>query len=399
MSHGFRSALRLAATVAAAAAVARAAESARRLLDELALERSRRPALAPAQPPATAPPTGAVEPLAPLPRVDTDVGLVASHEQPVQRPTHHAFGPTPSVVPSRGIGFRAEPKPPPPAPSTVHDMVDELEASGELEDDVIEPIWPREVPHFPDPSGADPPLEPSGPSPVDRLLARRHAGDQLGMSSVPEVKERVSAREEPAPAPPRPRGRHRRVTGAVTGTVTNVYQHGLRGLCVELVDDDRAVVAWATTGTKGRFVVDDVPAGTYRLRAYDEVDGDFEKSWHGGARFGEAERLTVRSDRTRRNIDVVLRSKAEIDVDVTVTKKKAAVVVTVTHRATGAPATGTVELSTRDIDAAIPLVNGEAAMTLTGRTSGKKRTIGRKLQIDYLGDHQTRPASVKVRLR
>jgi hypothetical protein len=385
MSHGFRSALRLAATVAAAAAVARAADSARRLLEELALDPPRRPMLGP--PPAAveaAPMSTVVDPLAPPLRIDTGLGLTASHDE-VVRPGYHAFGPAPSVVPSRGIGFRAEPKPSPPAPA-VHATYDELEASGELDGADVEPIWPREVPHRPDPSGADPPVDVPGPSPVDRLLARRHAED---LTTSPTPRARASVEDVVTDA--RHRGRHRRVTGAVTGTVTNVYGHGLRGLCVELIDDDQAVVAWAHTGTKGRFVVDDVPAGTYRLRAYDEVDRDFEKSWHGGARFDEAARVVVKSEGTQRNVDVVLRSKAEIDVDVTVTTRKAALVVTVTHRATGAPATGRVELSTKDFGAAIPLVDGEAAFTLTGRTSGKVR-------IDYLGDHQTRPASVKVRL-
>jgi hypothetical protein len=381
--------LRLVATVAAAAAVARAAESARRLLDELALDPTHRRQMLP--PPGTAvqPPTQArVEPPAPVVplRVDTGLGLTAIHDE-VIAPTHHAFGPVPSVVPSRGIGFRATPQPPPPAP-TVHATYDELEASGELDDADVQPIRPREVPHRPDPSGADPPDDGPGPSAVDRLLARRHAGDVL---TTPKPRTVESVRDVLTDAPPR--GRHRRVTGAVTGTVTNVYGHGLRGLCVELVDDDRAVVAWAHTGTKGRFVIDDVPAGSYRLRAYDEVDGDFEKSWHGGARFGAAQRVTVKPEGTRRNTDVVLRSKATLDVDVTVTRKRAALEVVVTHRATGAPATGIVELSARDISITIPLVDGRAAIALA------RHSTGGKARIDYLGDHQTRPASVKVRLR
>lgn len=387
MSHGVRSALRLAATVAAAAAVARAAESARRLLDELALDPSRRPMLG--SPPAAmeAAPKGAVvEPLAPPLRVDTGLGLTASHDEVIP-PAHHAFGPVPSVVPSRGIGFRATPQPPPPAPA-VHATYDELEASGELDDADVQPLWPREVPHRPDPSGADPPEEGPGLSAVDRLLARRHAGDVI---TTPTPRTVESVRDVVADA--QPRGRHRRVTGAVTGTVTNVYGHGLRGLCVELIDDDRAVVAWAHTGTKGRFVIDDVPAGSYRLRVYDEVDGDFAKSWHGGARFDDAERVDVKSEGTRRNADVVLRSKATLDVDVTVTKKKTALEVVVTHRATGAPATGIVELSAKDISVTIPLVDGRAAIALARRSSGGKA------RIDYLGDHQTRPASIKVRLR
>ncbi|MGI9084638.1 MAG: hypothetical protein ACR2FE_05025 [Aeromicrobium sp.] len=387
MGHGFRSLLRLAAADAAADTVARAAESARRLLDELAPEPARHrqppvPAVWPLSPigePVAVPPQSAVPP-----RLSVPGGEVAAMQgHVVQASTHHAFGPAPSVVPSRGIGFR-----PPP---TTDAMVDELEASGELDDEDHRPTK-REAP----------PDEPAV-SPIDRLLARRHAQDKVS-EPEPEPKpkpakkkppkprpDRVSARDEPAPAPPRPKGKHRRTAGAVSGTVSNVYEHGLRGLRVEIVDDAKKVVASAVTGSKGTFVVDDVPAGTYRLRAHDDVDDDFEKSWHGGAKFGKAETFKVKSAKTRRGIDVVLRSNAQIGVEVTVTQRSAAIAVGVTHQATGAPATGEVELHTKAVDITLPLTHGTTSLALG--------TAGKKLRVDYLGDHQTRSASVKVRLR
>lgn len=119
MRHGFRSALRMAATVVVVAAVARAAASARQILDHGPAEPPRHRADRPSA--------------APMPRAAPSVTVSA-------RSSYHAFGPEPCVVPSRGAGARAA-------------SVTELEASGELDDDPM--------------------------TPTDRLLARRHAGDPV----------------------------------------------------------------------------------------------------------------------------------------------------------------------------------------------------------------------------
>ena len=122
MRHGFRSALRLAATVVVVAAVARAAASARQILDHSAPDPPRHRADRPSA--------------APMPRA---VSLAPSAT--VAAPSsYHAFGPEPCIVPSRGARARAT-------------TVTELEASGELDDDQL--------------------------TPTDRLLARRHAGDAV----------------------------------------------------------------------------------------------------------------------------------------------------------------------------------------------------------------------------
>ena len=118
MRHGFGSALRMAATVVVVAAVARAAASARQILDHGASDPPRHRADRPSvRPPAHATPASTVA----APR------------------RYHAFGPEPCIVPARGAGTRAV-------------AVTELEASGELDDQ---------------------------PTPTDRLLARRHAGDPV----------------------------------------------------------------------------------------------------------------------------------------------------------------------------------------------------------------------------
>jgi hypothetical protein len=381
MGHGFRSALRLAATVAAAAAVARAAESARRVLEQMALDPPRHRAFPLAAPEAFPdPPTPFVAtPLvapAPVAGFIPDLTVTANRDEITTPPIPHAFGPAPSIAPSRGIGFHTTISAP---PTDTTDVI-ELEASGELDDEDGGPA--EKVDEM---------------SPLDTLLARRHASDEAPVAELDDRPARVSARDAPAPARPLP-GQHRRVKGAVSGTVSNVYGRGIRGLRVEVVDEDKAVVASATTGVNGRFVVEEVPAGTYRVRALDDIDDDFETSWHGGSRFRKADDITVRADGTRRGVDVVLRSKAQIDVDATVTRRSADIEVRVTHRATGAPAAGTVQLSTRDIVVVIPLVDGRASITLGGRSAGIERSIGRTLRVDYLGDSQTRPSSVKVRL-
>lgn len=120
MRHGFRSALRMAATVVVVAAVARAAASARQILDHGALDPPRHRADRPS--------------LALTPRHSPPPTIVSAP------PRYHAFGPEPCIVPSRGGGTRAT-------------SVTELEASGELDDDE--------------------------PTPTDRLLARRHAADPV----------------------------------------------------------------------------------------------------------------------------------------------------------------------------------------------------------------------------
>lgn len=120
MRHGFRSALRMAATVVVVAAVARAAASARQILDQGAPDppRHRRDHTSTPHP----------------------ARAVAPEQLSVAPPRYHAFGPEPCIVPSRGAGDRAT-------------SVTELEASGELDDNRL--------------------------SPTDRLFARRHAADPV----------------------------------------------------------------------------------------------------------------------------------------------------------------------------------------------------------------------------
>ncbi|MGH3473603.1 MAG: hypothetical protein ACRDOT_01670 [Aeromicrobium sp.] len=136
MGHGFRSAIRLAVTVATAAAVVGAAASARRMLNQPAPHQPRHRAPRPA--------TDRTRPIRPTtPHLVPAIVLTADlGKATTASPTYHPFGPEPCIVPSHGIEI---PSDNPPA------EVIELEASGELDGD---------------------------PSPTERLLARRHAGDE-----------------------------------------------------------------------------------------------------------------------------------------------------------------------------------------------------------------------------
>ena len=147
MGQGFRSALRLAATVAAAAAVVGAAATARRLLSQPAPDPPRHRA----HHPVTARATHRVRPATPGPA--PAIVLVADPRES-RKPAYHPFGPEPCPVPSRGIEIHSVP----PA-----DVI-ELEASGELD---------------------------GRPSPTERLLARRHAEDEPASGS---------ARDAPTPS-------------------------------------------------------------------------------------------------------------------------------------------------------------------------------------------------------
>ena len=139
MGQGFRSAVRLAATVAAAAAVVGVAATARRLLSQPAPDPPRHRALHP-----VIDRTRPVRPATPGPA--PALVLAADFLEPT-KPTYHPFGPEPCPVPSRGIEIHSVPS---------ADVI-ELEASGELD---------------------------GTPSPTERLLARRHAGDEPASGSA-----------------------------------------------------------------------------------------------------------------------------------------------------------------------------------------------------------------------
>lgn len=214
----------------------------------------------------------------------------------------------------------------------------------------------------------------------------------------------VASIVEPAPAMPGAAvddpaiGRHRRFNGAVSGVVTNTHGRGLAGITVVVVTPYKEVVATAVTGPRGVFMVDDLEPGSYRVKAVDGDTGDFETTWFGGSPFRKADVVSVRMQKTRRKVRIVLRSAARIDTEVKRSKKKVTVAVQVTDRATGAPAAGAVRLSTSEFGVKLPLDDGRTTITLYGDTRGSRRTVARRLRVEYLGSRHTRDEAGSAKL-
>ena len=167
---------------------------------------------------------------------------------------------------------------------------------------------------------------------------------------------------------------------------------------VVVLDEHWQVINTAVTGTDGAFVAEDVPPGSYRVMATDELDGDFGAGWHDSSAHPRAGLLEVRAGRTRRNIDITLPSAAAVDLDVEVRSKKAIVGIRVTERATGVRATGSVRVSTKRFSAELPLTKGRTAITLFGSADGSPR-LSSKVKVNFLGTKHVLPGSASARLR
>lgn len=500
MAGGWRATARMLAAATAAAAVSRAAESVRRLLADVQRSDPDGPVSRPEPLHFLEPPT----------RLTATAGLdatsSASHVIAAQSEPPHEFGPTPVVVPSRGIGFRSEPdrRPKPPAAempvisrpassepdepnptpavvpesvrtasAIVNDLGDDLDDDPDVEDDEledearddlddvddedadIEPVAetvpvddepisfePRRGPILSDPEpAAEVPVEDVEPPRALRLTAppiedtpiEPPPAEDFGPMAEPIVPSPPPAEPEPelhqeAPtAPTEPedipaipvaadtkpttdpvqttsqekldKGKHRRRHSAISGTVSSTRGRGLRGMQISVLDETGDAVASAVSGANGVFIVEDLPAGSYRVAARDEVDEDFDTAWHQGSSLADAAAIKVKEGKTRRKADVALTSAAAIDVDVDIRKKKVIVVIRVTDRATGTPASGSIRLSTKLFDTELPLSKGTASITLHGSADGLKRSMLKKLHIAYLGSKHTSAGTRTVKLR
>lgn len=110
---------------------------------------------------------------------------------------------------------------------------------------------------------------------------------------------------------------------------------------------------------------------------------------------------SARPGRHRRALESVhdtVDDEPEVTVDVEVFRRTVGITIAVTHPTRGVPATGEVELVTPDLEVVLPLVDGCAVLSLTGRQPGGDPIIGRTLWVNYFGDDQTRAVSTSVRL-
>jgi hypothetical protein len=89
---------------------------------------------------------------------------------------------------------------------------------------------------------------------------------------------------------------------------------------------------------------------------------------------------------------------ASIEVDVMVERRTAHVTIAIERHGGGEPATGEVELVTRDLEIVLPLVDGQATFLLTGRGAGGSPVVGRKAWVNYFGDARTEAATTSFRL-
>lgn len=301
--------------------------------------------------------------------------MTDDHEPPDGGPHDrpHAFGPTPSRTPPPGVGFRSNLRLIPSLTSPAETVDDELDEDDGPPDD----YRPRHA-------RRDDPAD----SPVVRLTP------PAAEETATEVEVGTATPEDPEPAS----GRHRRHASALSGTVRSTRGRGLRGMHVAVLDDGWNVAATTVTGAHGHFIVEDLVAGTYRVMAHDEIDGDFGTAWHDGTTSSQVGVLQVKPGRTRRRVDVVLMSTAAIDVDVEGRAKKAVVRIVVTDRGTGLPATGTVRVSTKQFSTDLPLAKGRAGITVLGTADGSPR-LSKKITVDYRGTKHTQPSSTTTRLR
>lgn len=369
MAHTWRTTARMMATAAAASAVSRAADSVRRLLEEAKTveEATLAEPLAPVVPaapvaaPSPAPSVTQQAPVQPValglaqPPAAPQVAATAAVDEPdaipdlaaahvaTPRPaahteTPHEFGPVP-VRPLAGVGFRNRPRAMAAAPE------------------------PRTIPEAP-----------------VTVLADPTAGSK---------KSKIAKQEPGRPKSSKPEGKHRRDHGAISGAVTSSRGRGLRGIEVSAIGADEAVVASAVSGSGGAFIVEDLPAGAYRLRASDP-DGDFATAWAGGASFEQARRFKLNDKRTRRKADLSLAAVADIAVKISDRDGSARLQVKITDRSTGLGAGGRVTVSNKLIGVELPLTDGQARVTLHAPDESTK--LPKKVEVDYRGDKHTAAA-------
>ncbi|VXC45523.1 carboxypeptidase-like regulatory domain-containing protein [Aeromicrobium sp. 9AM] len=303
---------------------------------------------------------------------------------------------------------------PPAEPDAAPEAVAEAEPVAQEEDeaeDVAEPV--ADVPDEPvvEPVAEEPVAEPEPePEPVRTLRLTDPPYDDAPISPepAPVVDEPVeplavvpepAVIEEPASSrysfgkPGKAKGKHRRRTSAISGTVQSSRGRGLRGIRVTALDDQDNVVGSAVSGAGGAFVVEDLPAGSYRLTASDEARGDFAMGPDP-----DADTIKVKHAKTRRNAGVTLVAASVVSLAVEMRKKKAVVEVTVTERATGIRAKGSVRVTTKRFAAELPLSKGRTAVTLIGSADGSPK-LAKKIKVDYRGTRHVLPGSATVRLR
>lgn len=187
-----------------------------------------------------------------------------------------------------------------------------------------------------------------------------------------------------------------RAEGVVEGVVTSSRGRGLRGIEINLVSPDEVIVATATTEAGGRFTVENLPDGAYRLSAADP-DDDFAPAWLGGTSFADAKKLKLSNKTPRRQVGLQLVAAADVAVKIVDHDGSATLRIRVNERGTGIAASGVVHVASKLIGADLPLAQGEVTVTLHASSPSTK--VPKKITIDYRGDEHTAPATDAATLR
>lgn len=311
---------------------------------------------------------------------DAPTPLTDAEAEPVAEDVAEAF---PEPVADEPV---VEPVPEEPVDEPVEELAEEPAAEPEpapvrslrLTDPPIEhaPVSPEPAP------AAEEPVEPLAAVPEPAVF--EPASSRFGFAKPGKAKRQKSDDDT--------KGKHRRRTSAISGTVQSSRGRGLRGIQVTALDDQDHVVGTAVSGAGGAFVVEDLPAGAYRLTASDESRGDFAMGPDP-----VADPIKVKQAKTRRNAGVTLVAASVVSLAVEVRKKKAVVEVTVTERATGIRAKGSVRVATKRFAAELPLSKGRTVVTLIGSADGSPR-LAKKVKVDYRGTRHVLPGSATVKL-
>jgi hypothetical protein len=102
-------------------------------------------------------------------------------------------------------------------------------------------------------------------------------------------------------SPPPPLG-----TSSIAGTVRNGAGDPLADICLEPYDAAARPLGWNYSALDGTYVVNELEAGVYRLRATDCWGDTYRGAWVGGTTFADATAFTLATDQDLTGIDIAL---------------------------------------------------------------------------------------------
>lgn len=263
----------------------------------------------------------------------------------------------------------------------------ELTPVDEVSEDQHRAVADDETPAEPE-AEADPEMPDAEMPDSDLPGATDVTAEEMTARSVAE--DVPPAHEDPAAA------------GAISGRVRSSRLRGLRGMTVTVIDESDHVVGETLTGRRGEFVVDGLPAGTYRVGARDPSDGDFNDGWHGSVDAARATMLRLDDDAALDGIDLTLVGRVGISAEVSSDDDHTDLDIEVIDRTTGLPGVGEVVVNTEHFRTSLPLTDGRTRLTIFGSAPGSGDSgpeLAPRVRIEYSGSEHSAPANRSIRLR